>query len=1173
MRYTRLRLLLIIIGFTACTTAEEPLFRMVSSKQSGLTFTNIIEESDTLDPVLHTNMYNGAGVATADLNQDQLPDIILAGNMVPTQLFLNRGNLQFEEVTQKAGLLNQHWNTGISLVDLNLDGCLDIYLSCSITPSPGGRKNLLYLSKSCESGEIPVFHEMAEEAGLADTFFTTQTVFLDYDKDGDMDAYCLSNATEPFPHNTIRPKKKDGRGLSNDHFYRNEGLNQAGIPQFVEVSQEAGIQIEGYGLGVAVHDFNADGWPDIYVANDFITNDLMWINQKDGTFRNEIGQYLKHQSHNGMGVDIADIDQNGHADIIVLDMLPENNRELKLMMADNNYDRHNMTVNRLKYEPQFMRNTLQLNMGAGIFSEVGQMSGIHNTHWSWAPLIADLDNDGLRDILITNGYPKNVIDLDYIHFLGTTGMFGSPEAVREKQAERVANLAEIKVPNYIFRNEGETQFTDVSENWGMTMPSVSNGAAYGDLDLDGDLDLIIHNINQEVFLYENLTQQKNGYSYLKLSFEGDSLNPDGFGARVTIWAAGQCQTYFHEPVRGFQSFVEPIAHFGLGEAQLIDSLDVLWADGKSQKLRAVLVNQHHKLSHKNAQNISKKPKEIITYLQQQPFDKRPHFQHQESPYVDFRQSPLLPHQHTREGPGVAVADVNGDGLEDLYVGGAFGNNGQLLLQKRNGSFIESKIDIPPELEETGVLFFDADNDGDPDLYIVSGGTEHRKKSPNYQDRLYFNNGQGQFIYQPEALPEIESSGSCVTATDYDRDGDLDLFVGGRISPENYPLPPRSYLLQNQGGQFVDVTTEIIDEGYEIGMVTTALWTDYDQDGWIDLLVAGEWMPITFLKNNEGNGLIRDSIHTLTRTHGWWNSLIGLDFDRDGDMDYIAGNQGTNNPYNISPQTPLHLFAKDYDKNETIDPVMAHFIEGKLESSHPRDALTKQIVAMKKRFPSYQSYAEANLDGILTPNEREDAYILQLYWCQTSLIENLGDGNFEIRPLPWQAQIAPVNGLLSTDLNGDANPDLVMVGNDFSAEIGIGPYDAFSGLILLGDGAGNFQPLSPAEGGMRVNGDARALVRCFSAQNPLFIISQNNDSLISYSPYPQLETGEIFSPESLDAFVIIYFTDGSTQRHECTYGDGYLSQSSRKVSIPSGAIRLEVINSLGEKRTISLSDLP
>ncbi|WP_181885114.1 VCBS repeat-containing protein [Pontibacter diazotrophicus] len=1135
------------------------LFELLAAEETGISFNNKLPENDTLNAMQFDYLYNGGGVAVGDINNDGLEDIYFTGNKVSGKLYLNKGNLKFEDITDKAGVATERWSTGVAMVDINQDGFLDIYICMAGPVEEADMANLLFINNGNNT-----FNEAAKAYGLADTGYSTHAAFLDYDRDGDLDMYLLTNAREEQNRNLVRPKTNDGLAKSTDRLYRNNGNNT-----FTNVSQKAGINIEGYGLGVGISDINQDGWPDVYVANDFITNDLLWINNGDGTFSDKINQYLSHQSYNGMGTDIADINNDGYQEIMVLDMLPEENKHQKTMLMPANYDRFMMNLE-LGYEPQYVRNSLQLNNGNGTFSEIGQLAGVSNTDWSWGPLFADFDNDGYRDILVTNGYRKDVTNLDFATYTVGLNKFGTEEANKKEFTKELKKLEGTKTHNYIYRNNKDLTFTDMSEAWGLSDPSYSNGGAYADLDNDGDLDMVVNNIDEEAFVYQNRAESFLKNNFLKVKFKGTAQNRFGIGAKLKLAYGNKQQVYEHYTHKGYKSTVYNIAHFGLGKDSLVQTLEVIWPDGKSQVLQQVKPNQLLTLDYNNATAKPIAPKPLANILFKEVSDDLGiKYDQKEASYDDFKQEFLLPHKLSQNGPGIAVGDADGNGLEDFYVGGATQHTGMLFLQDENGNFASRPFAKEGTQEEDmGVLFFDADNDGDLDLYVVSGGVENPAGSSDYQDRLYKNDGNGKFALDAKALPATLASGSCVTAADYDRDGDLDLFVGGRVVPGKYPLPAQSYLLQNNGGKFKDVTRTAAKSLTNLGLVTSAIWTDFNQDKQVDLIVVGEWMPVTFFQNK--NGVFTDvTAETgLQHTSGWWNNITGADFDGDGDIDYVAGNLGLNSKYKGSAKEPVCIYAKDFDSNGSIDPILFYYIQGKNHPTHPRDGLTSQIVGMRKRFPTYAKYGEATLEDMFLEEELEDAYVVRGEYFKTSYMENLGNGKFKIKALPMQAQFGPVFGISTKDFDGDNKLDLLLIGNSYATEVLTGWYDGLIGLYLKGDGKGGFTPVSVNQSGFMVKEDGKALTEITSAKGETLVLAAVNQGPLRVFKTNNAIANKPVKLEPQDAYGIVTTKDGKKQRYEFYYGGSYLSQGSRTWQLPANATAATIYNYKGKGRSIA-----
>jgi len=1150
IRYVRINTLFtFFIGLLiACQSPKEEstLFELVTSGQSGITFNNALEINEEFNILDFDYIYNGGGVAIGDFNNDGLPDIFFTGNMVSCKLYLNKGNLEFTDVSQTANIETSSWAEGVTLVDINHDGLLDIYVSVSNRDENSPDPNLLFVNQGVDSEGIPIFKEMAEAYGVDDRGYNTQAAFFDYDNDGFLDLYILSNALESFQRNTSRPKEISGKGKSNDKLYRNNGDGT-----FTNVTHEAGILIEGYGLGLAISDFNKDGYPDIYVANDFLTNDVLYINNQDGTFSNNIDQMLKHQSFNAMGVDVADYNNDGLVDIITLDMFPPDNLRQKTMFSPTeNYDLYMSNLEK-GYEPQYVRNTLQLNRGNGKFSEIGFLSGIAQTDWSWSPLLADFNNDGFRDLFISNGYGKDVTDLDYINFKQNLGPFSTVEDRRALLIEGLASLKEVRLPNYIYKNNKDLTFSDQSVDWGFVHASISNGAVYGDLDNDGDLDLVLNNLNDEAFLYKNMLMEKGGEenSFLKVNFKGPKTNTMGLGAvlelSATIDGKRQTQFYEHYPTRGYKSFVEPTAHFGLGDNSSNLTLTVTWPGGKQQEITDIRPNNEIIVDYLDAVELNN-----IFEIDNSPIFAEIsetlgiHFTHRHTTYKDFNRQVLLPHKHSENGPGIAVGDVNGDGLDDLFIAGSAGHPRTLYLQSQNGGFVKKELFTDEWADDMGCLLIDIDNDGDLDLYIVSGGSRHVEGSAHYQDRLYINDGKGEFQLFEDGLPEMSFSGSVITGADMDGDGNIELFVGGRVRPGVYPKPLSSALLKFKNGKYEDVTQQYIPGLKDIGMVTSAVWTDFDQDGLVDLIIVGEWMPITFFRQVRENGgttfkNISDQIGP-SASEGWWNSIYTVGIDHDGKPEYILGNFGKNIRWQADENTPLIMLADDFDGNGSIDPIMfGHLVDG-IYPLASRNMLVSQVPSWRNRFLRYDEFAKVNLKNFFTEEQRRNALELKVHEFASVSMKMDDSGKFRTTPLPVEAQFSPVYGIHMDHIKDQ----VFLIGNFYGNETVTGRYDASLGTVLEW-GEKPQKPISYQESGFKVEGEGRSmaaftaangesLIVTLSHQGPLKVFKNTQDSGVKRNA----------TLEKDDFKITFYYSSGRTKTLEVPYGTGYLSQSSR-----------------------------
>jgi hypothetical protein len=1063
-----------------CTKQPPTLFSILKAEQTGLDFSNTITENDSFNILRFEYLYNGGGLGVADFNLDGLSDVFFAGNQASSRLYLNQGDLKFKDVSVAAQINTQHWCTGVAIVDINADGLPDIHLS-TIHPKRGHTApNQFFIHQGVQNG-IPVFKELAQTLGLADTAYCTQAAFLDYDRDGDLDVYLLNNALEDFNRNAIRQIALDGSGKSTDRLYRNEGIQANGLPRFTDVSRAAGITQEGWGLGIAVDDFNQDGYPDIYCANDFLSSDILWINNQDGSFSNQTERYLRHSSHNSMGCDIADINNDGYPEIMTLDMMPFTNPRIKSMFGVPSYDRFALNL-KIGYHPQYVRNMLQLNNGPNpqgqiTFSEIGQMAGVFATDWSWSCLFADFDNDGWRDLFISNGYDRDVTDLDFTAFNAESAMFGDP-AMRRKNIEKaVSALPGVKISNFIFSNNRDLSFSDQSKAWGIQSPSYSNGAAYADFDNDGDLDLVVNNLNDPAVLYRNnleKIQPKPHFLRVKLA------DTQGIqGTVVQIHYRDTLQRLYFNPVRGYKSSIEPVLHFGLGKITQVDSLVLLWPNGKRSRILQPALDTTLSIQQKSAEIFVQKKTSLPSLFNR---IAAPNWQHQENEYVDFNHHFLWRRMYSRSGPILAKGDVDNNGYEDVLVGGAAGQGMQLFLQNAAGQFTQQTLFAGKPEEDTGLSLFDADQDGDLDLYAVSGGSEFLTPIRGRQDRFYENQGKGEFMLRPVAIPQESSAGSCVYPADYDHDGDLDLFVGGRIEPQNYPLAPRSYLWQNQWQEskqlrFVDRTPPYLQTP---GMVTDAVWVNLDDNSYPSLVLVGEFMPITIFKN-AGGKLHKEARPELVQTSGWWNTIRAADLDQDGDPDFVLGNFGLNTRYRASAQEPLCIYAKDYDNNGQLDPIFTYAVQGQEVPVHPRDALLQQIPALKKRMLDYATYGKMGFKDLIQPSELRGVYRAEAQVLASVYLENRGEVGFVLHPLPRLAQLAPIQAILLEDYDGDGHLDVLLAGNDYGEDVQIGRQDAGNGLLLRGNGNGNFQPLSADKSGFWVPQDARSILELKTAK--------------------------------------------------------------------------------------------
>ncbi len=1099
---------LCFLAFSCKEKKQNALFTSLSSQQTGIHFSNTIDENKMPGDALNEFAYMGGGVGILDVNNDGLKDIFFCGNQVSSKLYLNKGNNQFEDITLPAGVTTDNWITGVSIVDINSDGYDDIYL-CTYGKTLGAHSpNLLFINQHNNT-----FKEEAAEYGLADTSFSTQAVFFDYDKDGDLDMY-LSNymLNASYSANYLFPKNLSGRSPANDKLYRNDGnKNGYNHPVFTDVSTQAGIKEDGYGLGVSVSDFNMDGWPDIYVCNDFVSNDDFWLNNKNGTFTNILDRSTKHQSYSSMGCDAADINNDGKIDFATVDMMPEDNYRKKQTYSFMNYDRY-QEERSLGYSPEFPRNMLQLNNGNyqkgdtsfPFFSEIGQLAGMSETDWSWSVLFADFNNDGQKDIHITNGIGRDFINADFIFFSQNSAATATHEQFRKTLRDKLVALNHVEIPNYLYLNDGGYTFTNVTDFAGAQQQSMSNGAAYVDLDNDGDLDLVVNNINKEAFILinnENQPGKPKANHSIGFILQGDDLNTKGFGAKIFVYANGTKQVQEEYPIRGYLSSVDTKLLFGTGKNKMTDSVVVIWPNDKKQVLLNLKTDSTYTLFQHNA-NENWQPSDahenqpIFTDATQ---SADVAYKHNDYEFVDYEEQRLLPQKFSQLGPFISTGDINNDGKTDFYIGAGFNSLPKIFTQGNNGVFTGKDFTIgSPFQEDEGSVLFDADGDGDLDLLITYGGMRFSDTSEYYQPRLYLNDGKGNFVLSPNAIPpNVRTIAGCVAVADYDGDGDLDVFIGGRVSKE-YPLSPNSYILQNNKGVFTDVTNKVCPALSKAGMITAAQWTDFDNDNHPDLVIAGEYMPVRFFKNNGTRFTEVTAATGLQNMNGLWRSLIATDVDGDGDIDFIAGNLGLNCIYRTSQNYPMKLFVGDIDNNGRMDPIMSYYIKdetGKrnLYPAISRDQFAGQVPLIKKRFLLNKDYAKATEEEIF--KDVKNPQFLTCDETRSCWLENKGNGKFVMHPLPMEAQFAPVNAIVCADMDGDGIKDILLAGNEYQTEVMTGRYDASYGCFLKGTKNKNFKVIPPSISGFKIDGDVKDMKLISTVNNEkLILIAVNNDSM-------------------------------------------------------------------------------
>lgn len=1078
------------------------LFTQLKSNKTGVTFNNIIKDDKDKNILLYANFYGGGGVGVGDFNNDGLEDIYFAGNIVADKLYFNQGDFEFKDVTASAGIIDDKgWSTSVVVADINNDSFLDIYITKELYDhQPELRKNKLYINQGDGT-----FKEMAEKYGIANTERTRNATFFDYDKDGYLDLFILNQPPNPGSYSEYT-----GTKLLLPKYTSRLYQNIKGI-KFKDVTEKAGLLKTSFPNSVSASDLNNDGWTDLYVTNDFFVADYMYINNKNGTFTNIANDAMNHMSYYSMGVDVSDINNDGLLDIFVLDMVAEDNFRLKSNMSGMNISAFWNVVNNGGHY-QYMFNTLQLNNGNNTFSEIAQLTNIAATDWSWTNLIADFDNDGNKDIFITNGLLRDIRNTDASKAVGKYVIDSANKWVKDNPNggevtiwnildldKTLSLLPSEKLSNYAYKNNGNYNFENTSKDWGLDSKSFSNGASYVDLDNDGDLDLVVNNINEEAFIYRN--NSKSNYFQIELK---SKKNKAVFGTKVKIEYGDKSQFFETTNVRGIYSTSEDIVHFGLQNIKKIDKISIKWPNGNETVLRDANVNEKITLFMEDASGKVKEDVKNTVFLDDITSKNLIPFKHVENEFDDFKYQVLLPHKMSQFGPALAVADVNNDGLDDVFVGASIGNQGQLFIQNSRGKFkpnTKGDFNLDIGKEDLDAVFFDIDNDGDNDLYVVSGGNEFKEGNTNYNDRLYINNGKGVFKKSTDLQGNTAISGSVVIPADFDNDGDIDLFVGGRLIPHQYPLPADSKLLENKKGILVDISSSNAPDLKKLGMVTDAIWSDYDNDKDLDLIIVGEWMSITVFNNDNGK-FSKVSIPDFTDTAGWWFSIEQGDFDKDGDMDYIAGNLGLNYKYKTSKDKPFDVYYKDFDNNGSNDIVLGYYNYGKHYPVRGFSCSSEQIPSLKKDIKKYDIFASMDMKEVYGESNLEKALHYETQTFASKFIENKGEGKFVISDLPVQAQFSSINDILIKDFNGDSNLDVLLVGNLFVSEIETTRNDAGTGLLLLGDGKNNFNPLHISKSGFMAKGDAKKVKILKGSNQNMILVGNNNDQLQVFKINPE-----------------------------------------------------------------------
>ena len=1181
-------LIILSLALAACNQ-KKTLFQKISPSHSGIDFNNEIVENDSINPLDVVNIYNGGGVGIGDFNNDGLQDIYLTGNMISSKLYLNKGNFRFEDITEKAGVGGMgRWARGVSIVDINNDGLPDIYICNTIYKDSLRRRNILYVNEGVNKEGIPHFKDMAAEYGLDIHVQSTMAYFFDYDNDGDLDMYLAVNEAANGYNTSVfgRRNETTSTGQNRGKLFRNDADSSLKHGVYHDVSDAAGITFNGYGHAATICDINNDGWKDIYVSDDFLSNNILYINNHDGTFSNRVKDYFKHTSFNSMGQDIADINNDGLPDVIELDMNPPDNYRKKMMLATSGYLTY-QNFESYGYQFQYVRNTLALNqgprlgdndtIGPPVFSDIAFMSGIAQTDWSWTPLVIDFDNDGYRDIVVTNGFPKDVSDHDFISYRKDATVF-------LPKSEIIKQIPEVKLHNFAFHNNGDLTFKDLTNDWGLEQPTFSNGAAWADLDNDGAPDMIISNINDKVLLYRNTSRDKDSVNnhFLEIRLKGDEKNINAIGAEVNIYYDhGKLQSFENSPYRGYLSTVQEAAHFGLGKTLIVDSVVVKWQANKKQVIKNVKADQVITANIGDATEGSANAQPVVNtnaVFNNVTKSLGITYKHREFDVIDFNLQSVLPHKFSEYCPALASADIDGNGLDDMVVGGSSSNPAQVFLQQKNASFVQSDLydkSFTESYRDEGLLLFDANGDGKPDVYIASGGFQNESGSKFYQDRLYINDGKGHFDLDSTALPTNHTSKLCVRAFDFNKDGKLDLFVSGRVDPWHYPKPVNSFILRNDSkegkAKFTDVTNEVAPTLKDVGMVCDALFSDFDDDGQTDLVLTGEWMPVLFLKNNNGKFENVTPVSGVSDKVGLWNSIVAGDFRHIGRTDYIVGNLGLNTFYHASDQYPLYVTAGDFANNGSFMAIPSLFLpdlHGQLEEfpANGRDEIIERFPALKKQFPDYQSFAKATMNDIIPPDKRTNAVRLKANILQSCYLRNDGKGKFTMIPLPKEAQFSVLNGMVADDFDGDGNVDVLISGNDYGTDVAIGRYDGLNGLLLKGNGKGEFTPLSILQSGVYIPDNGKALIKLTGSPNDYLVAATEHSGPLQV--FKLKRKTRILRITPADVSALIQFKNGTIRKEEFYYGSSFLSQSSRFLTIGDDVTLVQITDSKGNTRRLA-----